>query len=70
MGLNSWVWWLTNSVMRRQQKIDIGTYRLILTEFDRELFELCLGQSVNEGDKILGAEVIFAQPCEEVTEEE
>ena len=70
MALNSWVCRLTNSVMRRQQRIGIGTHRLILTEFDRELFELCLGRPVKEGEKILGAEVMFARPCEEATEEE
>lgn len=68
MGLDSWVYRLTNSAMKRQQRVGTRTYTLILTEFDRELFELCLGRPVKEGNKILGAEVMFAQPCEEATE--
>lgn len=46
------------------------TYKLILTEWERAVFERWLGRPIKEGDKILGAEVVFAQPCEEAAEKE
>lgn len=37
------------------------TLRLVLTRWERDVFELVLRRPVVEGDKILGAEVIFAE---------